>query len=967
MTQGSNNHNLITIETNAHRMQLDPEEISMALFNVRSLSKKTFLINNLIDEEALHCIFLTETWLTDNGSASLIEASPPNYSFSESHRKEKRGGGTASIFKDSLRCTNISLGDFASFEHHAILLKCQPKIIAVTVYRPPKYCPNFYDEFAEFLSILHAQYDKCIISGDFNLHVDDKTDKASVEFMDLLESMDFVQHVSEPTHNRGHTLDLLITKGITTTVKSVRFLTLSDHFCIFFTVNINKLEQRNDRVIRKRYLTPEIADKFRVLMTTVDAKTAKDTASDTNVLVTAFNSKVKTALDSLAPIHLKRVKEKSKAPWINSDLNEQKKACRRAERRWRKTKLHVHLDIFKEQLSTLNKATKKAREDYFSNLIATNANNPRVLFSTIDTLLNPARRTDDSLLSPSKCEEFATHFKDKITNIRAEISHAMPDRHLIVPTPALKDEMSTFKLPDLELLRKIVSKLKTSTCPLDPIPTKFFKENFECMEEDVLALVKHSLLTGIFPSELKIALVKPLLKKNNLDPLVLNNYRPISNLQFLSKVLETTVFKQLNDFLSDNSILDKFQSGFRSHHSTETALVKIVNDLRINSDSKALSILVLLDLSAAFDTIDHDILIERLEKWVGLSGPVLNWIRTYLTNREFYVMLGDNKSENHSMPCGVPQGSILGPLLFSLYMLPLSAIIKKHNIKYHSYADDTQLYMAISSGDQKSIDSLVNCISDLNQWLSQNFLKLNQDKTEVLVIGEKKAREKLSEHLKTVSLSCTNKAKNLGVILDSDLNFEPHFNSIRKASYYHLKNVAKVLPHVNQANKEVVVHAFVTSRLDYCNALFTGLPKKAINQLQTIQNAAARVLTKTKKRAHIKPVLKSLHWLPVSYRIDFKVLLLVYKSLYNRAPEYISDMLKRYTPCRTLRSSGTNLLERQKAKGKRNHGKAAFSYYAPKLWNELPRELRMSESVESFKRGLKTHLFKKACKDYFRE
>ena len=140
---------------------------------------------------------------------------------------------------------------------------------------------------------------------------------------------------------------------------------------------------------------------------------------------------------------------------------------------------------------------------------------------------------------------------------------------------------------------------------------------------------------------------------------------------------------------------------------------------------------------------------------------------------------------------------------------------------------------------------------------------------------------------------------------------------------------------------------------------------KAINQLQTIQNCAARVLTRTKKRAHIKPVLKSLHWLPVSYRIDFKVLLLVYKSLHNRAPEYISDMLRRYTPCRTLRSSGTNLLEKQV--GKRKHGKAAFSSYAPRVWNELPRELRMSESVESFKRGLKTHLFKKACKDFFRE
>ena len=154
---------------------------------------------------------------------------------------------------------------------------------------------------------------------------------------------------------------------------------------------------------------------------------------------------------------------------------------------------------------------------------------------------------------------------------------------------------------------------------------------------------------------------------------------------------------------------------------------------------------------------------------------------------------------------GVLQGSVIGPILFILYIKELNVIARKHGFHIHLYADDTQLYMAISPNDQRSIDSLVNCISDLNQWLSQNFLKLNQDKTEVLVIGDKKAREKLSAHLKSVSLNCTNKAKNLGVILDSDLNFEPHFNSIRKASYYHLKNVAKVLPHVNQANKEVVI------------------------------------------------------------------------------------------------------------------------------------------------------------------
>ena len=197
--------------------------------------------------------------------------------------------------------------------------------------------------------------------------------------------------------------------------------------------------------------------------------------------------------------------------------------------------------------------------------------------------------------------------------------------------------MSFFALADIEMLSKVVSQLKPSTCPLDPLPTKFFKTIFDSVSKDILAIINCSLLTGIFPSELKTALVRPLLKKSNLDSSVLNNFRPISNLPFLSKILEKIVFKQLNNFLDANCAFDTFQSGFRSNHSTETALVKVVNDFRINADSKKLSVLALLDLSAAFDTVDHNILIDRLENWVGLTGPVLNWFRTYLTGREYFV------------------------------------------------------------------------------------------------------------------------------------------------------------------------------------------------------------------------------------------------------------------------------------------------------------------------------------------
>ena len=245
-----------------------------------------------------------------------------------------------------------------------------------------------------------------------------------------------------------------------------------------------------------------------------------------------------------------------------------------------------------------------------------------------------------------------------------------------------------------------------------------------------------------------------------------------------------------------------------------------------------------------------------------------------------------------SLTCGVPQGSILGPLLFNLYMLPLGQIIKNNSVNYHSYAVDTQVYLALSPNDYTPLESLCGCIDQINNWMSHNFLQLNADKTEVIVFGKKEDRRRITTALETKGLKAKDTVKNLGVFIDSELTFNSHMKAITKSAFYHLKNIAKLRGLMSKQDLEKLVHAFISSRVDYCNGLFTGLPKKTIKQLQLIQNAAARVLTRTKRSDHITPVLRSLHWLPVSYRIDFKALLLVFKSLNGMGPNYLLDMFQ---------------------------------------------------------------------------
>ncbi len=630
-----------------------------------------------------------------------------------------------------------------------------------------------------------------------------------------------------------------------------------------------------------------------------------------------------------------------------------KRQCRIAERMWRKTKLEIHYSIYKDSLHAFNLELATARQTFFSNLINSNLNNTRTLFTTVERLTNPPSQIPSEMLSDSKCNEFVSFFSEKISNIRKEIGTSSCNTEVTQIRQQSQKEvtMSVFKTIDSKILEEIVQHLKSSTCYLDTLPTTFFKSVTNCLEADLLEVVNTSLLSGTFPNSLKTAVFKPLLKKRNLDNTMLSKYRPISNLPFIGKIIENVVFNQLNNYLNSNGYLDNFQSGFRVHHSTETALIKIINDIRFNSDSGKISVLVLLDLSAAFDTVDHNIHLERLENWVGLSGMALKWFRSYLEGRGYFVSIGEHKSKWTSMTCGVPQGSILALLLFSLYMLPLSQIMRKNQIAYHSYADDTQIYLALSPNDYSPIDSLCQCIDEINSWMCQ----LNKEKTEVIAFGNKDEVLKVNAYLDSRGQTTKNQVRNLGVILETDLSFSSHVKAVTKSAYYHLKNIARIRCFVSSQDLEKLVHAFITSRVDYCNGLLTGLPKKTIRQLHLIQNAAARILKRTRKSEHITPVLRSLHWLPVTFKIDFKVLVLVYKSLNGLGPKYMADMLTEYKPNRPLRLLGSSQLEIPRVHTKQ--GESAFSYYAARSWNQLPEEIRCAKTLATFKSRLKTHLF----------
>ena len=243
--------------------------------------------------------------------------------------------------------------------------------------------------------------------------------------------------------------------------------------------------------------------------------------------------------------------------------------------------------------------------------------------------------------------------------------------------------------------------------------------------------------------------------------------------------------------------------------------------------------------------------------------------------------------------------------------------------------------------------------------MSDNFLMLNSEKTETIVFGPKSQRDDVNQMLLAQGFICTNEVKNLGVLLDSDLNFSKHFSNITRTAIYQIRNIAKIRSFISFTDAQTLIHTFVTNHLDYCNSLFSGLPKTSINRLQLIQNTAARVLTKTRKFDHITPVLASLHWLPVTFRIDFKILLFVFKSLNGFAPAYIFNLVSPYTPSRSLRSADKLLLTPYTANRVTDGGRA-YAARAPYLWNLLPFEIKNATSVSTFKTLLKTYYYRLA-------
>ncbi len=585
---------------------------------------------------------------------------------------------------------------------------------------------------------------------------------------------------------------------------------LSDHCTLLFKVQIRKPPP----VLKKVAYRPlKVIDLDAFRLDIMESALFTESHSDLSGLIQCYNDSLSTALDFHAPVIEKEIPERPRQPWYNNAIRSEKRIRRRCERQWKKDKSQINEEILRHQKTKVNILINSTRSEFYSKKIEDCGNDQKQTFNIVKGLFHkngdipyPEHNSLGELT-----EDFAEFFITKIELIRTKLDSVAVEPPQEQPCHSV---FESFRPLTLDEVRKLVVKSPCKSCSLDPIPTDLLRKCLDLLLPVIQDIINRSLSTGTFPDEYKLALVTPLLKRLGLE-LIFPSYRPVSNLQFLSKLTERAVATQFVDYVKDNGLKELMQSAYSEFHSTETALIKVHNDIMLAMDNQKVVLLLLLDLSAASDTVDHGILLSRHKTRFGVNGIALQWFESYLTGRSQAVTVQGSRSSNKPLQFGVPQGSVLGPILFCAYTAPLGDLLRSHGVDFHFYADDSQVGLTFSPDilvDQiDAFDQIESCAASVRQWMLQNKLKLNDDKTVFMVLGNKPQLKKLvfdSVIIGDSYIESSEKCVNLGAGFDSDMTMKHHVNLVCKSGYYHLRNISRIKKCLNSRALETVIHAF---------------------------------------------------------------------------------------------------------------------------------------------------------------
>ena len=554
-------------------------------------------------------------------------------------------------------------------------------------------------------------------------------------------------------------------------------------------------------------------------------------------------------------------------------------------------------------------------------------------------------------------KENANIFKNFFSNLAESLLKKLPCRTnrfgLSSVEKYYKDKLNgkeKFKFQEVSesSVEKLLKEIDTSKATgIDQIPAKFLKDAAPVISVHITKIINLSIKTETFPSECKIAKLKPLYKKGaKTEP---ENYRPISLLPLISKIIEKSIHDQLLDHLTKSNLLYTHQSGFRANHSTDTCLSQLTNMIINGVEKGKHTGMILIDLQKAFDTLNHEILLGKM-KCIGLSESSVRWFRSYLAERTFFVSLDNTLSEPGRINCGVPQGSILGPLLFLLYINDVPQALSKCTA--YLYADDTGI--SYQHTDITDIENILNTeFASICEWFVDNKLSIHfgEDKTKCVLFSRKKSLPKLNISYKDNKIRQYDTVEYLGCLLDSNLNGESMATKVLKKINTKLQFLYRQNKFLNKELRRLLCNSLIQPHFDYaCASWYPLVNQNFKKKLQITQNKCIRFCLGLQARHHVGAnEFRQINWLPVKERAEQRIATSVFKYWKGTTPSYFNELFvpspNRYN---TRLQMALDIPLR-----KSNIGQKNLSFLGPSVWNKLPSNLKKMNTTNSFTHGYK--------------
>ena len=926
--------------------------------NARSVPKHIHEIDKTLQETDLDALGVSEHFLSKNTPENIFQV--PGYNFIHVDRDMQCRGGVGLYLSEH----------FAYKKIHLPVKLVQPEMLFVEVtvgkikvalgvmYKSPLIPYTIYAAIHENLVSVTSKYEHCIIMGDMNIDFL-KPELSSFKFFNsyVTDPFALTQVIDEPTRitaTSSTLIDLMLTSN-PENVKThgvVDTPGISDHCLIFLAYSIKKPKFRPKMVTRRDFRNFDI-DKFKEDMSVApwgNIEAVDD--DDIDNKVTIFENIHRDIIDKHAPMRTFRVTRPA-TPWLTDDIKKLMDERDKYKNKFNKEKLATTEIIFKDLRNKVTHAIRQSKIKVFNDRINCKFKNPKLFHQALKNFTIVESKSNAS----AECSiDPSTLNKAFIKNNNAVVNETLVTDEISEILKKSKPEAFTFQpVSELEIL-KIVRSIKTNACGIDGISAFFFKLSIEHSVFAFTDIINTSFKFNKFPERYKKALVKPIPKIPN--PLSASDYRPISLLPAFSKIIEKVAAKQMIEYLRNTGFLDNLQSAYKQAHSTTTALLNVTDDIYEALENSELTFLVLLDYSKAFDCANHKLILAKL-KAAGLCCGALSWVESYLSGRSQKVVTGTNESEWENTKNGVPQGSVLGPLLFTVLVSDIKDAIKRG--RYHLYADDTQLYYTCKVDEVNATIDLINSdLKNISTFSKKNCLKLNAEKSKFIIIGSRPNLKKLKEvNLNPIKMDGKiiereYEVKNLGVIFDETLSWARHVNLSIAKSYGKLKNAWRFNKFLSHKTKQTVCETYILSNFNYCDIILQNMTNKLQDKIQKVQNSCIRFVHGLRKYDHISHIRKSSKTLNMHDRRLLHSLTMMFRIKNDLAPIYLTERITRQSDIHNHNTRNRNNIRAPFARS--TSRSMSFFVNISNIFNNLPNNIETS--------GITINTFKHNCKKY---